>query len=94
MKAIQKLLILLAVAFSAQANAQSFGLGGMGQPDREMSAGRYGQGNALRAGQQSSRSTARQQSSKSWRGSKPPRPTTAAAATATTDANNTKRSFK
>lgn len=51
MKAIQKLLILLAVAFSAQANAQSFGLGGMGQPDREMSAGRYGQGNALLAGQ-------------------------------------------
>lgn len=54
MKTIQKLLILLAVAFSAQANAQSFGLGGfggMGQPDREMSAGRYGQGNALRAGQ-------------------------------------------
>jgi outer membrane lipoprotein SlyB len=54
MKTIQKLFILLAVAFSAQANAQSFGLGGfggMGQPDREMSAGRYGQGNALRAGQ-------------------------------------------
>jgi len=54
MKTIQKLLILLAVAFSAQASAQSFGLGGfggMGQPDREMSAGRYGQGNALRAGQ-------------------------------------------
>lgn len=54
MKTIQKLPILLAVAFSAQANAQSFGLGGfggMGQPDREMSAGRYGQGNALRAGQ-------------------------------------------
>lgn len=54
MKTIQKLLILLAVAFSAQANAQSFGLGGfggIGQPDREMSAGRYGQGNALRAGQ-------------------------------------------
>ncbi|MDE1545706.1 hypothetical protein PTW32_09750 [Dechloromonas agitata] len=57
MKTIQKLLILLAVAFSAQANAQSFGLGGlggfggMGQGDREMSANRYGQGNALRAGQ-------------------------------------------
>lgn len=56
MKNIQKLFFALAAAMiSTAASAQALGglggFGGFGQPDREMSANRYGQGNALRAGQ-------------------------------------------
>lgn len=56
MKNIQKLFFALAAALiSTAASAQALGglggFGGFGQPDREMSANRYGQGNALRAGQ-------------------------------------------
>lgn len=53
MKNIQTLFLALAAALiSTAASAQALGgFGGFGQPDREMSANRYGQGNALRAGQ-------------------------------------------
>lgn len=56
MKNIQKLFFALAAALiSTAASAQALGglggFGGFSQPDREMSANRYGQGNALRAGQ-------------------------------------------
>lgn len=53
MKCIQKPCFVLAAALiSNAASAQALGgFGGFGQPDREMSANRYGQGNALRAGQ-------------------------------------------